>query len=269
MTVKGGLLSEPKVVVDQFDPNTWDQWDVEAEEQQAKRLAFVRRDYAEIDAEVNAKINALEEAAELNSAWSSIALGGPVEPCFPTTAWNGILIVGKAPGSAEVAHGEPFTGKSGRLLDRMLAHESIDRQACMLTNTFRMEAPWGVDADGKKMPNDIRFFFTDDPREGNDRLPPLGERWVLKGPDEHVRDLWRLVRKEKPKVVVALGGVAAWALTHDGTLKGRTGEPLDNPCSPAPVIITYHPMYAIYKQDEATAALIAQHLGVARDIASP
>ena len=268
-TSMGSLLKEPVKSHDPFDPNNWDIWTEDEETQQEARLTAPRRNYAEIDAAVNVAINHLDEDAELHHNWNDISLGGPVEPFMPTMPWNGILIVGKAPGDAELAHGEPFTGRSGRLLDRMLSRLKIDRPACMITNAFRMQAPWSVDADGKKQPNDVSYFFTDDPRAGNDRLPALNGRWVIKGgPDDHIRDLWRLIRDHKPRVVLAMGAIAAWAITGDGTLKDRMGQPLANPCSDAPVVLAYHPAYALHKKDEAIAALIAEHVGIARDIAA-
>jgi uracil-DNA glycosylase len=227
----------------------------------------IEEDPAAREERIKAAVVCIEEMAELHPAWSSIALGGPVEPYFPPRdEWNGILLVGKAPGEAEVAHAEPFTGRSGRLTTRLLAHAGIHRDACLITNVFRMQAPWSVDSDGRRNNDDVSHFFTDDPRRANDRLPALNGRWCLIGPDEHVRDLWRLVRSHRPWVVVALGSIAAWALTRDGTLKDRTGQPLDNDVSSAPVVITRHPAYALRKKDEGIASAIAQDLAVAREI---
>jgi uracil-DNA glycosylase len=72
-----------------------------------------------------------------------------------------------------------------------------------------------------------------------------------------------MIRHLKPKVVVALGEIAAWALTGDGKLTDRMGEPLPNDCSAAPVLITYRPAYALHARDEAIAALIAEHIQAA------
>ena len=246
-------------------PDLWDEW--AAEDPQSQPLSFEpARDFAEIDAAINDRITGLDEQADLHSGWQGISLGGPVEPYFPEDPWNGLLLVGKAPGDAEIAHGVPFTGRSGRLLDRMLAKANIERRATLITNTFRMQAPWSVNADGRKIPDDISHFFTDDPRLGNASLPSMNGRWVLVGPDDHIRDLWRLVRDRKPKVIVAMGAIAAWALTHDSTLRDRLGTPLANPCSAAPVLITYHPAYALHKQDEAIANLIATHIQLAANL---
>ncbi|KQT88263.1 uracil-DNA glycosylase family protein [Aurantimonas sp. Leaf443] len=49
-----------------------------------------------------------------------------------------IMIVGEAPGREEDQAGMPFVGRSGRLLDRMLAAIGVDRSAVRVTNTV----PW-------------------------------------------------------------------------------------------------------------------------------
>ncbi len=48
------------------------------------------------------------------------------------------MFVGEAPGRDEDLAGEPFVGKSGQLLNRMLAAIGIERDAVRVTNTV----PW-------------------------------------------------------------------------------------------------------------------------------
>ena len=230
--------------------------------------AMTPAEYAEIDAAINAELNALDEEGGIGPEWDGISLAGPVEPVVPAHSWNGILVVGKSPGDAEIAHGIPMSGPTGRLLDQMLARAGLSRAETAVTNVFRMQAPWTVDGEGKKRANDVSAFFTDDPALANTRLFQLGSRYVRKGPDGHVRDLWRMIRVIKPTVILALGDIAAWAITGEGGLKGRMGEPLENPCSASPVVVTYNPAYAIHKRDEAIAALIAEHVRVAADYAA-
>ncbi len=248
---------------DPFDPRGWDNFN-ENGESFDDEAPTAKLDFAEIQNQINQTIRDIDEDADLPSIWSTISLGGPVEPSLPTEEWNGLLLVGKAPGDAELAHNAPFTGKSGRLLDRILAHHGINRRACMITNAFRMQPLWSVDAEGRKNPNDITHFFTHDPTIANANLPRLNDRYVLSGPDQHIRDLWRLARRYKPKLIVAMGGIASWAITGDGSLKGRVGEMISHDCCGAPALITYHPAYALHKKDESMAALIAEHFGMAK-----
>lgn len=49
-----------------------------------------------------------------------------------------IMFVGEAPGRDEDIEGLPFVGRSGRLLDRMLAAIGLDRQSAYITNVI----PW-------------------------------------------------------------------------------------------------------------------------------
>src|SRR5690606_18919409 len=49
-----------------------------------------------------------------------------------------LMIVGEAPGREEDLEGIPFVGRSGRLLDRMLAAIGHDRSSAYITNAI----PW-------------------------------------------------------------------------------------------------------------------------------
>ena len=200
--------------------------------------------------------------------WEQISIGGPVEAVIPEPPlWSGLMIVGEAPGAAEVAHGRPFTGESGRLLDKLLRRAGIDRDTIGVTNTFRYQPAWSVNDEGKRRNNDIAHFFTDEPSKGNQRLPPLRSRYVRIGPDEHVRDLWRMVRRHRPRIIVTAGSIATWAMTGDGTLKDRIGELTETDCDEdVRILPTYHPAHALHKQDEAIAVTIAEHLMKAREI---
>jgi len=56
------------------------------------------------------------------------------------------MIVGEAPGRAEVAKGEPFVGKSGKLLDTVLRSVGVSRDDVYITNVVK-ELP--LDSEGK------------------------------------------------------------------------------------------------------------------------
>lgn len=213
-------------------------------------------------------VRTAEENLLDNEFWAGISLGGPVEPTYPTNEPNGVIIVGKAPGTAEVAHAAPFTGPSGRLLDKMLDRAGIDRSATLLTNVFRMQPAWTTNAEGKRNNNDVSLFFTPDITEANTKIPPLNDLYVKNGPDEHVRDLWRLVRQTRPKLIIGLGQIAAWGLTGNETLRDRSGIPLfDNEINRkhgnAPIFLTSHPALAQHKNSEAIALQIAADIKTA------
>ena len=53
-----------------------------------------------------------------------------------------LMFVGEAPGREEDLRGEPFVGRSGRLLDRLLAEElGIDRDAVYIANVVKCRPP--------------------------------------------------------------------------------------------------------------------------------
>lgn len=52
-----------------------------------------------------------------------------------------LLIVGEAPGAREDEAGEPFVGRSGRLLTEVLAEAGIDRESVRITNCVRCRPP--------------------------------------------------------------------------------------------------------------------------------
>src|SRR5581483_4450696 len=52
-----------------------------------------------------------------------------------------VLIVGEAPGADEDRLGRPFVGRSGQLLDRMLAAIGLDRSSAQITNVIYWRPP--------------------------------------------------------------------------------------------------------------------------------
>lgn len=58
----------------------------------------------------------------------------------------GIMFVGEAPGHDEDLQGEPFVGRSGKLLDRLLAEElGLTRDRVYITNTVKCRPPGNRD----------------------------------------------------------------------------------------------------------------------------
>src|ERR1700722_11400307 len=60
---------------------------------------------------------------------------------FPAGKSNGIVLVGEAPGAEEVKQGRPFVGRSGQLLDKILARAGIERKECLVANVFGFRPP--------------------------------------------------------------------------------------------------------------------------------
>lgn len=135
---------------------------------------------------------------------------------FPTQPFNGLAIVGEAPGAQEAACGRPFSGPSGNLLNSFLAAYGIDRNACFLGNVCQY----------RPKDNDIKNF-----RRDGDEL------------QSGLTTLYSDLSMLQPKVILALGGTALWGLAgKDGIAKYR-GSVLDR--GGIPVIPTYHPAAAL------------------------
>lgn len=128
-----------------------------------------------------------------------------------------VLLVGEAPGRSEDEGGLPFVGRSGQLLDQVLAEVGLDRAELAVANTVKCRPP-------------------------ENRTPTRAEQttcrpWL----DAQVRAL-------QPAVIVTLGSTAmAWAL---GPFRGRAPRLVDvhgtvHQLHGRPVVPTYHPSAAI------------------------
>jgi DNA polymerase len=103
-----------------------------------------------------------------------------------------VMFVGEAPGAEEDRIGKPFVGRSGQLLDRMLAAIGLDRERVYIANII----PW---------------------RPPGNRTPTPQEAAVCQPFIE------RQIELADPDILVCLGGPSAQALlgTKDGILKSR------------------------------------------------
>ena len=130
------------------------------------------------------------------------------------------LFIGEGPGADEDAKGEPFVGQAGKLLDNMLAAIALKRgKNVYVANVVKCRPP------GNRTPEP-------------DEMEICGQF------------LHRQLSAIRPKVICALGGTAARALTghKEGVTKMRgkwfTWQDI-------PVMVTYHPSYLLrpYNQD--------------------
>jgi len=56
-------------------------------------------------------------------------------------AYSPVVFVGEAPGEKEDLCGQPFVGRAGKMLDRLLAEEGLPRDSIMVTNTVKCRPP--------------------------------------------------------------------------------------------------------------------------------
>ncbi|MBI3231017.1 MAG: uracil-DNA glycosylase [Burkholderiales bacterium] len=148
------------------------------------------------------------------------------------------LLVGEGPGRTEDAQGEPFVGKSGKLLDNMLASLGLKRgQNVYIANIVKCR------------PSDA---------SGNDR-PPSAEEASACRPF-----LERQIALLQPKLMLALGKTAAVSLlqrdpqTAVASLRGRVQQvQMRNALAEniaMPVVVTYHPAYLLRKPGDKAKA---------------
>jgi uracil-DNA glycosylase len=154
-----------------------------------------------------------------------------------------ILIVGEAPGADEIRLGEPFIGLSGKELTRMLHDAGIIRASCRITNVT-MERPPS---------NDISAFFPSR-TQATAGHKFLAGRWCDTAITSGLEALRQEVAATNPRVILALGDTALWALTSESGITKWRGSYLDlRPAYGGPhptgvvVIPTYHPA-AILRQ---------------------
>ncbi|MDH5353605.1 MAG: uracil-DNA glycosylase [Gammaproteobacteria bacterium] len=126
-----------------------------------------------------------------------------------------LMIVGEGPGHDEDIRGEPFVGRSGQLLDKMLEAIGISRSQVFITNIVKCRPP-------------------------NNRDPHVDEVASCR------RYLQAQIEQIKPKVILSVGRVSAHSLLGTTEPVGRLITSLHQlPGSDIPVKVTYHPAYLL------------------------
>jgi DNA polymerase len=129
-----------------------------------------------------------------------------------------IMFVGEAPGRDEDIEGMPFVGRSGKLLDRILAAVGLDRKTAYIANVI----PW---------------------RPPGNRTPTPLETEICRPFIE------RQIELADPKVLVTLGGPAAKVIVGapDGIMRLRGHWKTHTTASGKviPVMPTLHPAYLL------------------------
>lgn len=163
------------------------------------------------------------------------------QPPSPAS-WNGMVLVGEAPGKDEVRLGHPFVGRSGQLLNDVLKESGIERSQCVVANVFRYQPP-GNKVDhffiSKRAAKTQRLSIAED-------LGRFGSAWCLEQYREEINALAAVLHTWKPAVIVALGRTPLWALTGQNGLLNLVGCFLDCRLTPeARVLPTFHPSYIL------------------------
>lgn len=136
---------------------------------------------------------------------------------------GGIVLIGEAPGAQEDAQGKPFVGRSGQLLDKMLAEIGLSRATAgkggvYITNTVFWRPP-------------------------DNRTPTPAE--ILSCRPFLLKHLELL----RPKIIVMVGGTAVKAVLQTkegiGTFRNRWLEFEVPSVGKVPALATFHPAYLL------------------------
>src|SRR5437667_9594604 len=136
-----------------------------------------------------------------------------------------LMFIGEAPGADEDQKGEPFVGRAGQLLNNMIRAMGLQREDVYIANIIKCRPP------GNRTPE----------REECETCSPF---------------LMRQIAAIKPKVIVALGAVAAKTLlainASMSELRGRwydfkpSGVRSNDPSwTSAKLAVTYHPAFLL------------------------
>lgn len=133
-----------------------------------------------------------------------------------------LMFVGEAPGADEDAQGEPFVGKAGQLLTKIIQTMGLSRDEVYIANILKCRP--------------------DTPRQRSGNRPPTAEEMTTCSPWLH-----RQIDLIKPRIIVALGKTAVEGLLAQqvaitrfrGTWQTYRGIPL---------MPTFHPAYLLHQQ---------------------
>lgn len=123
------------------------------------------------------------------------------------------MLVGEAPSQTEDQDDKPFLGQAGFLLTEMLRAIGLQRESVYITNIVKCSPP-------------------------NNKDPKVEE---LKSCDDYLQ---RQIALVKPKIILAVGRIAAQALLNTKQpLSELRGQP--HYLNGIPVVVVYHPAYLL------------------------
>jgi uracil-DNA glycosylase len=133
-----------------------------------------------------------------------------------------LMFIGEAPGVDEDHQGEPFVGRAGQLLTRILRAMNFTREDVYIANILKCRPDTPPGSFGNRAPT---------PKEMQTCRPYLVEQ----------------INVIEPKVLVALGAVAVEGLLGmRGTMRELRGR--WHAYNGIPLMITYHPAYLLRNQ---------------------
>jgi uracil-DNA glycosylase len=133
-----------------------------------------------------------------------------------------LMFIGEAPGADEDRRGEPFVGRAGQLLTRIIETMGFQRREVYIANVLKCRPDMPPGSSGNRPPT---------PEEMQTCLPYLAEQIDI----------------IQPKVLIALGATAVEGLLGTrGVMREMRGKWHSH--HDTPLMITYHPSYLLRTQ---------------------
>lgn len=142
-----------------------------------------------------------------------------------------LMFIGEAPGVEEDEQGQPFVGKAGQLLNRMIKAMGLNREDVYIANILKCRPDTPGQAFGNRKPTP----------EEMERCKPY---------------LLRQVEIIRPKVIVALGATALQGLFGDPNESITRSRGKWRSFRDIPLMPTYHPSYLLHKESIPDQAII-------------
>jgi len=131
-----------------------------------------------------------------------------------------LMIIGEAPGHDEDIQGQPFVGRAGTLLDKMLAAIGLGEDSVYITNILKCRPPGNRDPHVDEIQACAPF-------------------------------LQAQIRLVQPKVILSVGRISAQNLLQQHSPLGKLRlQQHVLPGSEIPLLVTYHPAYLLRTPSE-------------------
>lgn len=207
----------PKIEIPKINPKKLNSEKTNAKKIITKLPGIAPKDIQNLDnwQTLQNSVSNCQYCQELSSTRSQILFGTGNEQAE-------LMIISEAPNHDEDIQGYPFVGKAGALLDNMLLAIGIKREQTYVTNIIKCQPPNNRDPHKEESEACVAF---------------------LNAQIAHI----------KPKLILALGRIAAHNLLHVKTPVGQLRGQLHlHEHSQTELLISYHPAYLLRNPSQKT-----------------
>ncbi len=186
-----------------------------------------------------------ENMARMLPGWRPLRELGTLRPTLVPGEGNrqaDIMFVGDAPTYYDERAARPFSGEAGEKLNGILKAMGLSREQVYTTHLVKFRPSLPRQTTNNRAPNDKEIRFSTSVVELEARLV-------------------------QPRVIVALGIIAARGLLQQGDLPLADYRRMDGAFCGIPVIVTHHPSYLIRTQDLAERRALWEEMLRAMQIA--